>query len=165
MEEIGGREEENRLETGLVRDGEHSDGLRELLRERDGVARVRIRGIRGRGDRRSEGVVTRCPHALGVAGREGVGLNSEVAEHGVRAPSPKELDGVGVDPSTEQCRGPTWSERPGRDQGRVDAGVVLHLEGRMAESIGDEAGRHVVPLAVGANVVMERCFRSSIVFL
>ena len=32
LEEIGGREEENRLETGLVRDGEHSDGLRELLR-------------------------------------------------------------------------------------------------------------------------------------
>ena len=92
-----------------------------------GSPRFGIRGRLGVVGGWGEGEVARSPHTVGVAGGKGVGLNTEVAEHGVRAPSPKELDGVGVDTGTEQGGGPTWSERPGRDQGRVDAGLVLHL--------------------------------------
>ena len=93
-------------------------------------------------------------------------MDTEISEHGVGAPSTEELDGVGVDAGTEESRGPTRTERTGRDQSWVDAGLVLHLEGSMAESIGDEAGRHVVPLTiVRADMVVERCLGSSVVTL
>ena len=93
-------------------------------------------------------------------------MDTEISEHGVGAPSTEELDGVGVDAGTEESRGPTRTERTGRDQSWVDAGLVLHLEGSMAESIGDEAGRHVVPLTiVRADMVVERCLGSGFVTL
>ena len=76
------------------------------------------------------------------------------------------MDGVGVDAGTEQSGGPTRSERAGRDQGRVDAGLVLDLKGGVSESVGDEAGRHVVPLVVvGADMMVERCLGGSVVLL
>ena len=76
------------------------------------------------------------------------------------------MDGVGVDAGTEQSGGPTWSERAGGDQGRVDAGLGLDLKGGVSESVGDEAGRHVVPLVVvGADMMVERCLGGSVVLL
>ena len=156
--------EESSLEVGFVRDGEDADGFWELLRERDRVPLGGVRGIMG--GRRGEGEGARSPHAVGVLGGEGVGLDTEVAKHGVRAPSSKELDGVGVDASTEEGRSPTWSERPGRDQGGVDAGHVLDLQGGMTEGVGDEARRHIIPVAVGrADMMVERCLRGGVVSL
>ena len=82
-----GRDGRAGLEKRFGRDGKDTDGLRELLGERDMGTLIGVRGCSRLGRRRSEGKVARSPHAVGVAGGEGMGLDTEVAKHGVRAPA------------------------------------------------------------------------------
>ena len=61
-------------------------------------------------DSRCKGVVAGIKHTLGVVVREGVSLDAQVAEHGIRLPAAKELDGILGDVGTEQGSGAARSE-------------------------------------------------------
>ena len=86
---------------------------------------------------RGEGVAAVVQHALGEVGGNGVGLDAEVAEHGIRFPVAKELDGVLVNASTQEGRGTARAEAAGTQEDWVDTGFVLDKSGGMAEGIGD----------------------------
>ena len=73
---------------------------------RRGLLRQATEGIGAGG----EGKGPIIQHELGIV--VGGGLNPQVAEHGVRFPASKELDGVFVDPSTEEGGGTAGAERP-----------------------------------------------------
>ena len=93
-------------------------------------------------------------------------LDTEVTQHGVRLPAAQELDGIRVNAGTQQCSGPTRPQGPGGDQRRVNTGLVLDLKGGVAESVGDEARRHIIPVSiVRAHMVVERCLGGSVVLL
>ena len=53
-------------------------------------------------DSRCKGVVAGIKHTLGVVVREGVSLDAQVAEHGIRLPAAKELDGILGDVGAER---------------------------------------------------------------
>ena len=73
---------------------------------RRGLLRQATEGIGAGG----EGKGPIIQHELGIV--VGGGLNLQVAEHGVGFPAAKELDGVFVDPSTEEGGGTTGAEQP-----------------------------------------------------
>ena len=83
------------VELGALEGGEEGD--RCFNGERLGV----FRGAGVWGKRVGPGV----EHALREVGVVGVGGHTEVAEHGVGFPAAQELDGFGVDVSTEQGSG------------------------------------------------------------
>ena len=124
-----------------------------------GLFRYRIR-VRGNIDLLSEGVGSVVEHALGERMRLGDGLNSEVAEHGVRFPSPHELDSVTSDASAEKCGGTAWAEATGTEEVRVNARGWLKMFGGMADAVGDEGrpdGRRGVVGIHGVQGSIRRC--------
>lgn len=76
-------------------------------------------------------------HASGVVGGVGVGLHTEVAEHGVGSPAAEELDGVLVHPGAEEGSGPTRSEAAGGQVFGIDAGDVADGGGSVTEGVRD----------------------------
>ena len=97
-------------------------------------------------------------HELGEVDLEVGSLDAQVAKHGIRLPTAKELDGVRVHSSTEEGSGTTRVEGAGRQEGGVNARDVSEGVGSMAECIGDIGRFDGVPRAVvrmGAVVVVD----------
>ena len=102
-----------------------------------------------------EGVAPMIEHELGEVGLEVGSLDAQVAKHGIRLPTAKELDGVRVHACTEEGSGTTRAEGAGRQEGGVDACDVGEGVGSVAEGVGDIGGFDGVPLAVvGMGVVV-----------
>ena len=53
------------------------------------------------------------------------GLDMEVAEHGIRFPAAKKLNGVFVNLGAQEGSGTTGTEATSADEGRLDAGLRL----------------------------------------
>ena len=95
-----------------------------------------------------EGVAPMIKHELGEVGLEVGSLDAQVANHGIRLPTAKELDGVRVDSGTEEGSGATRAKGAGRQERGVNARDVSEGVGSMAEGIGDIGRFDGVPLAV-----------------
>ena len=66
-----------------------------------------------------------------VRGMDGC-LNAQVAEHGVRFPTPEELDGVLVDGGAEKGCSAARTKAARREESRVDVEVVVEVPGTVA---------------------------------
>ena len=103
---------------------------------------------------------------MGEVAAEGVGLDAEIAEHSIRAPTPQKLGSVGVNVGAEKCGSTTRAKRPGRDEMREDAGVLLDVLGGMTKGICDERRCDFIPVVVGCiEVVVKRCVGRGVVLL
>ena len=87
---------------------------------------------------RGEGVAAMVKHALGEVGGDSVGLDAEVAEHGIRFPAAKELDGILVDASAQEGRGSAGAEAAGTQEDWVDTCFVVDKGGSVPEGVGDD---------------------------
>ena len=62
-----------------------------------------------------EGVVATEEHDLREVAHDGLGLQMEVAEHGVTTPATEELDDIAIDGAAEKGHGAGGPQRAGRD--------------------------------------------------
>lgn len=93
-------------------------------------------------------------------------LDPQVAEHGVGLPAPEELDGIGIDASTEEGGSAAGAKRAGADQFGVDAGRLMEGLGRNAEGLRNLGGSDGVPALVcwmGVVVTMDGFVGRSVV--
>ncbi len=78
---------------------------------------------------RGEGVGAVVEHLLGeCAGRS---LDAKITEHGIRLPTAKELDVVGVDSGAEEGGSTAWTEGASTEELGRDAGDGLEEAGRV----------------------------------
>ena len=82
-----------------------------------------------------EGEIPSVKHALREGG--GCGLDTKVAEHGIRLPAAKQHDGLGADIGTEESSGSAGAEGASGDLGREDASAQFLLAGSVLEGVGD----------------------------
>ena len=121
-------------EIGRVLEMDVREGLEELWRSLLRERLVRPRGVGSGG----EGVGAVFEHALRQVCGVGVGLNAQVAEHGVRFPAADEFDDVGFDPGAEEGRGAAGPEAACAEESGVDACLGAEQRSGVAERIGDE---------------------------
>ena len=127
-----GWEEEELVIIELMVVHEVNDGHRSLLREWE--KRCLGEGPGG------EGVGAMVEHFLGKVGPEDVGLDAQIAEHGIRFPSAKELDDILVNVRTEERCGPSGTEATGGERLEVYISKGSKASGGVAKSIGDIIG-------------------------
>ena len=114
-----------------------------------------------------EGVGAVLEHFLGIATSDGGSLDAKILpEHGVRLPAAEKLNGIAVNPSTQESGGASRSEGAGTDQRWLDPRGGFNFLGGVTESIGDELGLDFIPfLALAVVVSMDRVGRFGVVFL
>ena len=76
-------------------------------------------------------------------------MNAKVAQHGVRLPAAKELDGVFVDSSAEESGCSTRPQGTGGEELPVYASVAKEVLSRVLEGIADVCVFDTIPTAVG----------------
>ena len=81
----------------------------------------------------NEVVVAAMEHDTRVVPNEGKGVTMQVSEHRVAAPATDYADGVRVNATEEKGHGPTGTEGPSCNIGRVDACMAWDGQGSTAE--------------------------------
>ena len=85
--------------------------------------------------------VASLDHAGGKMAHDRLGLDMQVPQHFIRAPSAKKADAIGVDIRAEECHGARCTEGPGRDVVRQEAMARAKDGGGEAQRPG-EVGRN-----------------------
>lgn len=118
------------------------------------------RGGEGTG---GEGVGAMVKHLLRKVVGVDVGLDAQVAEHGVGFPAAQQLDGVLVDVGAEESGGSAGAEAAGGQECWVDAECVVEVVCAVPEASSDPLGRHGSEFVGGVVVVAESGIRWCVV--